>query len=175
MREWLRVAEWKREEGRWKQSERWVGLNGETGCTSVRYQLNYSTLGLLVVAMDTSQRWDRSPPEFLDVFWENCQMTSLPFVTVVTALTSDTSHKRSCCCLQVDEQPSRLLRTHTPFSNVWVRNSHFPFSLHAARSPFQGREMINFLYVKYVCYAFGNFQFTHCIGFLIFNTGNNAN
>lgn len=89
------------------------------------------------------------------------------FLTVVTALTSDTSHKWSCCCLQVDGQPSRLLCTHTPFSNSSARNSHFPFSLHAARNPFQEQEMINFLCVKYVCYAFGNFQFTHCIGFLI--------
>lgn len=96
-------------------------------------------------------------------------------VTVVTALTSDTSHKWSCCCLQVDGQPSRLLRTLTPFSNASARNSHFAFSLHAARSSFQEQEMMTFLCVKYLCHAFGNFQFTYCIGFLIFYTSYNVN
>lgn len=176
MTKWLRVAEWEREEAKWKQRERerWVELNGGIGCTqSVRYQLNYCMLGLLAVAMGTSQQRDGCPGEFLDVFWENCQMTSLPAVTVVTALTSDKSHKWSCCCLQVDGQPSRL--QCTPFSDASVRHFHFLFSVHTARSPFQEQGTVHFVCVKYLCHAFGLFQFTQCIGFSIFNSMYNAN
>lgn len=41
------------EGGRQMEADEWVG--GVEGCTlGVRYQLNYCTLGLLSVAMDTS-------------------------------------------------------------------------------------------------------------------------
>lgn len=155
------MTEWER--------ERWVGLNGEIGCTqSVRYQLNYCTLGLFPVAMDTSQRRDEYPGEFLRVFWENCQMTSLPAVTVVTALTSGTSRR---CCLQVDLQPSRLQRTRTP--RQWHVCEGFLLSastLPGARSS----STDGFFCMKYLYHAFGNFQFTQCIGFPIFSPSYNA-
>lgn len=84
------------------------GLNGGgIGCTqSLRYQLNDCTLGLLAVAMDTSQRRSERPGEFSRRLssGENCQMTSSAAVTVVTALTSD---EWRCCRLQVDTRSPR--------------------------------------------------------------------
>ncbi|KAK1893421.1 Polyprotein P1234 [Dissostichus eleginoides] len=65
--------------------------------------------GLLAVAMDTLQQRDEGPGSFSTSPEGIVKMTSLAAVTVVTGLTSDTSHKWSRCCLQVDGQQGRFI------------------------------------------------------------------
>lgn len=86
-----------------------------------------------------SGRTGASRGVFFNVYWENCQMTCSLAVTMVTALTSDTSGAGR-----------HMVHTHT---HTFLCETFQSELRAAARSPFQRRDSMNFLCVQHSCHA----------------------